>query len=63
MEVEGTGTPILIRLGPAAAKFAPKSRWFLIGFVTPEIARVNIEGRNGERSVRIVLTHYLVECR
>ncbi len=63
MEIEPTGSPVLVRLGPLAAKFAPKSRWILIGFVTPEIARVNIQGRTDTRPVRIVLTHYLLACR
>lgn len=63
MEIEGMATPVLVRVGDKAAKFAPGSRWFLIGFVTPEIARVNIEGRSGTRPARIVLTHYLITRR
>ncbi|NUQ62942.1 MAG: trypsin-like peptidase domain-containing protein [Pirellulales bacterium] len=63
LEIEGAGTPVLIRAGAEAAKFAPKSRWFLLGFVTPEIARVQMVGRADARAARTLLTHYMIAFR
>ncbi len=63
MEIEGTGTPILVRAGGQVSTFAPKSRWFLFGFVTPEIARVHLSDGPEPRPARIVLTHFMVALR
>jgi len=60
MAIEGTGTPILVRAGAGASRFATKSRWLLLGFVSPEIARVRVGRQADSRPARIVLTHFLI---
>jgi len=63
MAIHGTREPVVVRVGSPTSNFPVGSRWLVLGFVTPKVARVNIKGQSDPHLAHVLLTHYLLLVR
>jgi len=61
MAIHGTQKPVLVKVGPLASKFPLGSRWIVLGFVTPKVHPVKVQGRRTPYPAHVLLVHYLLK--
>jgi hypothetical protein len=55
----GTDRTAVLSVGPRLGSVPRNSRWLVIGFVLPQLVKVQNQAKSMEQSSHLVLTHYM----